>query len=371
MKLRLLFIFSCTTLFFSCGKSGHSPAKGPASVDTATYNATQFKNPLLINGTEPYVLQLNGNYYFLDTKDTHISLYQATSMSYIVYAYGKTVYTPPINSANSNNVTSPKIYSIGGKWYIYYSADNGLDVNHRMFVLENDAANPLNGTWVSKPLAGVADIWAKDETVLNYNGAYYMIWSGWAAADSSNTGKQELYISKMTDPLTLDGTRVMISSPTNSWEQYSYQQVIGTDTTNVTDAIDESPSPIINPAGTVYLSFSANTCEIDNYSIGLLQLTNGSDPLTAANWQKYPNPVFTTSTANSVYGPGHSSFFKSIDGKQDWFIYDADNVPDGGCIGGRNPRMQMVTWNTDGSPNLGTPLPTGVLIPKPSGEVGE
>jgi GH43 family beta-xylosidase len=370
MKLKLLLIFSCTALFFSCGK-GHNPVKGPASVDTFTYNATQFRNPLLPNGTDPYALELNGNYYFTYTGDTRIVLFQGNTMSYIQYAYGATIYTPPINTVNSANITAPKIYSIGGKWYIYYSADNGLDVNHRMFVLENDAANPLSGSWVSKPLGGVDNIWAKDETVLNYNGAYYMIWSGWATADSSNTGKQQLYISKMTDPLTLSGTRVMISNPTNSWEQYNYQQVIGTDTTNVTSAIDESPSPIINSAGTVFLTFSANTCQVDNYCIGMLQLTSGANPLLASSWQKFPNPVFSASIANSVYGPGHSSFFKSIDGKQDWFIYDANSVSGLGCGDTRNPRMQMVTWNTDGTPNLEIPLPVGVYLTKPSGEAGE
>jgi len=69
-----------------------------------------------------------------------------------------------------------------------------------------------------------------------------------------------------------------------------------------------------------------------------------------------------------AYAPGHNGFFKSRDGKEDWIIYHANSLPNQGCGNARNPRMQKFTWNADGTPNFGEPVPINKPIKKPSGE---
>jgi len=91
-----------------------------------------------------------------------------------------------------------------------------------------------------------------------------------------------------------------------------------------------------------------------------------SDLLKPSSWLKHPKAVFEKSVENSVYAPGHNSFFKSPDGKEDWILYHANDQPGQGCGGFRSPRAQKFTWNSDGTPNFGLPAKTGVPIAIPS-----
>jgi len=101
--------------------------------------------------------------------------------------------------------------------------------------------------------------------------------------------------------------------------------------------------------------------------LGLLTFTGKRNILDAASWTKTPTPVFSTSVKDSVFAPGHNSFFKSPDGKEDWILYHANPRPGMGCGNGRSPRAQKFSWNADGSPNFGTPVKSGLALPVPSG----
>nr|MBA3868849.1 AbfB domain-containing protein [Anaerolineae bacterium] len=115
---------------------------------------------------------------------------------------------------------------------------------------------------------------------------------------------------------------------------------------------------------------SASFCATDDYKLGMLTY-NGGDVLDAKSWDKNPEPVFQRSDDNKVYGPGHNGFFKSPDGKEDWIVYHANDNPGDGCVGKRTTRVQKFTWNTDGTPNFGTPVSTTMDIPNPSGDTGK
>ena len=72
--------------------------------------------------------------------------------------------------------------------------------------------------------------------------------------------------------------------------------------------------------------------------------------------------------AAGVYGPGHHSFFTSPDGTETWIAYHANSSPSQGCGTTRTTRVQKISWNADGTPDLGVPLPTSAVLPGPSGE---
>ena len=182
-----------------------------------------------------------------------------------------------------------------------------------------------------------------------------MIWSGWA---NSLGGKQNLYIAKLFNPYTLEGSRVLISSPTYSWEKNGFP-------------VNEGPEVIANSSGNIFLTYSASFCGTDDYCLGMLSLKSGGDPLNAADWVKSDAPVFTKNTANGVFGPCHNSFFLSPDKTENWIIYHANSSShpnEDGCGDSRTPRMQKFTFNSDRTPNFGSPVAINTAIQKPSGE---
>jgi hypothetical protein len=88
-----------------------------------------------------------------------------------------------------------------------------------------------------------------------------------------------------------------------------------------------------------------------------------ADPLSPSSWTKKSTPVFHRSDANGVYGPGHNGFFTSPDGTENWIVYHANSSSSGGCGNGRTTRAQKFTWNSDGTPNFGTPVALGTSLP--------
>lgn len=315
-----------------------------------------FKNPLIDNAPDPYVIKVGSTYYYTHTIGDRLGIWKTADMSKLSSAVYTTVFSPPLSAPNSNNLWAPEFYIINNKWYLYYTAGDGTSLDaQRTFVLENDNTDPTQGTWTDKGriFNPSEDFWAIDGTVLITDSIDYFIWSG---HPNNLTGKQNIYISKMTNPWTLEGNRVLLSTPQYAWE------------TN--GDVNEGPEILRNPQGNTFLVYSASGCWTDDYGLGLLSLKNNGNPLNPADWTKSATPVFTKSTANNVYGPGHNSFFKSPDGTEDWIIYHANPMPENGqgCGSTRSTRMQKFTWKSDGTPDFGVPVAANTALKVPSGE---
>ncbi len=320
-----------------------------------------YTNPLLDSGPDPWVTFQDGYYYYTNTTGHNITLWKTTNVTDLKNAEKKVVWTPPDGKAYSKELWAPEIHFLKGKWYVYFSADSGNNVDHRLYVLENDSPDPLTGTWNFKgKLTTPGDKWSIDGSVFENKGTLYLIWSGWK---EDVNGEQDIYISQMKDPWTIEGERVLISAPTFGWER------IG-DLNNPNDVphldVNEGPE-ILKHGDKLYLIYSASACWTDSYALGMLTANVDADLLDTSSWIKSNEPVFTQSSENGVYGPGHNSFFKSPDGKEDYILYHANSEPGQGCGNHRSPRAQKFTWNNDGSPNFGEPLPTSQELPVPSG----
>jgi GH43 family beta-xylosidase len=205
--------------------------------------------------------------------------------------------------------------------------------------------------------------WGIDGSVLRFPNQIYFIWSRF-----SPNGLQSLYIAKMTNAYTLS-TPYLLSEPTNSWE-------------TVGGAVNEGPAALYH-GGKTFIVYSASYCWTTSYSLGLLTW-NGGDPLLQSSWAKSSGPVF--SSANGNLGPGHNGlvlafplknngcsltndrFFSSPDGSEIWNVYHATQISSGACDGNRYTMAQKVNWNSDGSPNFGTPVSLSTTISGPSGE---
>lgn len=352
------FLFYLTILLIGCSKSDNGG--GGTVIVTPTPTANTFTNPLLSSGPDPYVIGKDGFYYYTNTQGNKISLWKTAKMSKLGNTSPVTVFSAPVSGANSANVWAPELHFINNKWYLYYTAgSNAADQStQRTFVLENANADPTQGTWTDKGRIynATEDFWAIDGTILQYNNVTYFLWSGQPAVGNT---EQRIYISLMSDPWTITGPRVLLSQPTYSWE------IMGSGSL---PRVNEGPEILKNAAGKTFLIYSASGCWTDDYTLGMMTLKDGGNPVAATDWTKNPTPVFVKAPDNGAYGPGHNGFFKSVDGTEDWIIYHANSLTGQGCGDQRNPRMQKFTWNTDGTPNFGTPVKINTAITVPAGE---
>lgn len=324
-------------------------------------NAGTFANPLLPAGADPWCLYKDGFYYYTHTTGRNITLWKTRSIADLRTAEKKIVFTPPAHGPYSKEIWAPEIHFLQGKWYLYFAADSGNNNQHRLWVLENTSADPFTGNWEMKgKLATPDDKWAIDGSLFTHKGKLYLIWSGWAG---DKNGQQDIYICAMKNPWTTEGSRVKISSPEYDWEKNG-------DLKNPNDPphvnVNEGPEVLVH-GDQLFLVYSASGCWTDFYALGMLTASAASDPMNPASWRKSASPVFQQSKENGVYAPGHNSFFKSADGREDWILYHANSRPGQGCGGFRSPRAQKFTWREDGTPDFGIPVKEGITLPVPSG----
>lgn len=319
-----------------------------------------FTNPLLPSGADPFSFYKDGCYYYTHTTGNSIVLWKTKNIANLKTADKKTIYTPPQGTLYSKEIWAPEIHLIDGKWYAYFAADDGKNDHHRMYVLENTASDPMQGEWIFKgKIADPSDKWAIDGDVFSYDGQLYMIWSGW---EGDKNGQQNVYIAKMKNPWTIEGNRVLISSPTFDWETIGDLH----DANNPSHVnVNEGPQSLMNDKK-LFIVYSASGCWTDSYALGLFSFTGKNNLLDPAQWEKSAEPVFKQSKENAVYAPGHNSFFKSPDGKEDWILYHANSLPGQGCGKQRSPRAQKFTWKKDGTPDFGEPVKENTAIAVPS-----
>ena len=317
-----------------------------------------FTNPLLPSGADPFSFYKDGYYYYMHTLGNRLELWKTKNLSDLKTAERKIIFKPEPGKPWSKNLWAPEVHYIRGKWYVYFAADDGDNSNHRMYVLQNSSDDPMKGNWVLKgKIADPSDKWAIDGSVFRFRGKLYMVWSGW---EGDVNGRQDIYIARMKNAWKIKGKRVRISSPLYDWENNG--TLSGTPS-HV--AVNEGPQPLLNK-DKLFLIYSASGCWTDFYALGMLTFNGKRNLLDSAMWNKSKEPVFKQVPENGVYAPGHNSFFKSPDGREDWILYHANSAPGQGCGGRRSPRAQKFTWNPDGSPNFGKPLRTGISLPIPA-----
>ncbi|MCC7377069.1 MAG: glycoside hydrolase family 43 protein [Verrucomicrobiales bacterium] len=310
--------------------------------------AGTFTNPVVASGADPWVIRWEDDYYLCQSKGGGISVARSRRLQDIGKQEWTEVWRPPAGTAYSKELWAPELHRLDGRWFIYVAADDGNNFNHRMYALEGTSSDPREPFTLRGKLAASTDRWAIDGTVLRLpDGRLYFIWSGWEGTENV---AQDLYIARMENPWTLAGERVRISRPEHDWEQHGKPWV------------NEGPQVLWN-GDQLFIVYSASGSWTDDYCFGQLRWLGG-DPMDPKAWRKSERPVFART--KQVFGPGHGSFVKSRDGKEDWLVYHA--AKHSGAGWNRMILMQKFGWNADGSPNFGEPLPPGVPMDGPSGE---
>lgn len=312
-----------------------------------------YNNPVVEQRADPWVYKhTDGYYYFTASMPEYdrIEIRRSKTLQGLGEAEPVVAWRKYETGPLSANIWAPEIHFIQGKWYIYFAAARTTETNdglfdHRMYVLENDSANPLEGTWTEKgKIRTQWESFALDATTFEHNGVLYYVW---AQKDPDIEGNSNLYISEMSNPWTLQGKQVMISTPEYPWEVIGFK-------------VNEGAA-VLKRNGRIFISYSASATD-HNYCMGLLYADESADLLDPASWVKSPEPVFATNEENGQYGPGHNSFTVSEDG-EDVIVYHARNYKE--IIGdplydpNRHTRMQIFGWNEDGTPNFGVPVKDG------------
>ncbi len=307
-----------------------------------------FTNPVVSSGQDPWVIRYNDAYYLCQSSRGRIRVNKSKRLQDLGVDQWKTVWRPQRDAPYSKEIWAPELHHLQGKWWIYVAADDGDNANHRMYVLEGSSEDPQDAFTLKGKINSPSDRWAIDGTVLTMpDGKSYFIWSGWEGTENV---AQHLYIAPMSNPWTISGERVRISSPELPWEL------------NGNPLINEGPQVLWN-GDQLYLIYSASGSWGDDYCLGQLSWT-GSDPMHPASWSKKPEAVFSRTKA--VFGPGHGSFVKSRDGKEDWIVYHS--AKHSGAGWNRQINMQRFGWDSAGAPVFGRPIAAGVPIPEPSGD---
>ena len=308
-----------------------------------------FQNPVVAHGQDPWVIRWQANYFFCQSRGGGIWVNHAARLEDIGLNYWQCVWHAPTGTNYSKEIWAPELHFIQGKWFIYVATDDGDNAHHRMYVLENDSADPQSPFHFKGKIAAPDDHWAIDGTVLEMpDGKLFFIWSGW---DGNENVAQNLYLAPMSNPWTISGARVCISRPELEWEKRGGSPLI-----------NEGPETLWHD-GKLFVIYSASGSWSDDYCLGQLTWTGG-DVLNPNSWVKKSTPVF--SGTDDVISPGHCSFVPSPDGKEDWIVYHTARYR--GARWDRQVQIQKFVGNADGSPDFGRPISPDVKLPVPSGE---
>lgn len=326
-----------------------------------TAKAQTFTNPVF-NSQDPWVTYVNGTYYYSESYcgvadicvKTSSTLTGLSSAPWIgLWSHGQN--TDP----NGSDIWAPEIHFLNGNWYIYYAADNGNNNNHHLFILQSSSGSPT-GPYVEGntglphgQLNESTGNWAIDPDVfVAGDGNLYITFS--CTNQNNSNFPQRICLAPMSNPLTISGATVFLSTPDQYWETRDA-------------AIQEGPVGYTRN-GNTYITYSGSASWVANdYAVGLLKNTS-ANILNPSSWVK-SGPILDHHS--NVFGPGSVVFVPSIDGSEYWVLYHGiDNSTCSPAYNCRDIRMQQMFFDSVGYPVLGYPVNPGVSLLDPAGENG-
>lgn len=312
-----------------------------------------FTNPIF-SGADPFLFMKDGMYYMVKTASKNLVLYKGTSLAELKNSSGQYVFT----LTDGNNLWSPEIHYFSASevgaanagWYCFisYTPDSeGGDTmaeRQRQYVLKClDPDDNLFGTW-GDPVTGEASprkvtnpdypefnngIFVSGSSKMVVDGVPYMTYVTEIGRETEEF-HQEIMITAMDNPWTYRGTPVSICKSDYHWEEMGYGYSEYLDGTMMWfPKVVEGASPVYYTDSSgqqqVYLMYTGSGYWTQWYALGYLKLTNKSDPLNAASWQKMTErPILQRDTGyakNDINGCGHGSYLKV--GDNYWVAYHA------------------------------------------------
>ncbi|MDP0501809.1 MAG: family 43 glycosylhydrolase [Verrucomicrobiota bacterium JB022] len=304
--------------------------------------------PLIEQRADPFVYRhTDGYYYFTASVPAYdrIEVRRSHTLAGLREAQPVAVWHKPATGPLCELIWAPEIHHHEGRWYVYFAAAPSREIKdnlfqHRMYAISTDAANPLEGPWTEPVQVKTGwESFCLDATTFRHRGRLYYLW---AQKDPQIQGNSNLYLAAMETPVKLATQPVMLTKPEFDWEIRGFW-------------VNEGPAVLVRH-GKVFITYSASATD-ENYCMGLLSADEDAELLDPQSWTKSPQPIFQSDFEHGIYGPGHSSFTVSEDGK-DLLVYHArtytEIVGDPLWDPNRHTFVKEIAWK-GGMPVLGSP----------------
>ena len=308
-------------------------------------------NPLVRQRADAQIFrQSDGNYYMTGSVPEYdrLVLRRARTLAGLATAREAVLWRRPATGKLAGYIWAPELHRFDGRWHMYFAAGDSDDkFRIRTYVISGDGADPFTARWgAPQQLETPWDTFTLDSTSFVHRGVRYLCWAQKEPGIDTNSN---LYLAPLATPTTLARAPVRLSVPTLDWEIQGFK-------------VNEGPA-LLARNGRLFLTYSASATD-SRYCMGMLTADADADILRADSWTKSPVPVFATSPAHHIYGPGHNSFTVDERGR-DMLVYHARDydkiVGDPLFDPNRHTRIQPIRYRPDGTPDFGEPRANGPL----------
>ena len=311
-------------------------------------------NPLVRQRADAQVFRHTDGWYYLTGSVPEYDrcvLRRSRTVAGLATAPERVLWRHLASGPLSGFIWAPELHLIDGRWIMYFAAGpsgGGEDVFRiRTHALVCDGADPMTGGWsVLGQLKTPWDSFTLDSTSFVHRGTRYLAWAQREPGIETNSN---LYLAPLATPLTLAAAPARLCVPTLPWEVQGFK-------------VAEAPA-VLERNGRLFMTYSASATDA-RYCMGMLSARADADIMDPAVWTKSPVPVFASSPANNVWGPGHNSFTVDERGR-DLLVYHARDYKE---ITGdplfdpnRHTRVQHFRYRADGTPDFGAPVRNGPL----------
>lgn len=335
--------------YFLAGSAGAGLVSASAA---QAAKASKIVNPLVLQRADAQIFRHSDGWYYMMAsvpEFDRLVIRRAKTIAGLSAAKEATVWRRPLTGRMGGHIWAPELHHFDGKWYIYFGAGNTGDVFHvRTYVLECADKNPLTGTWsLTGQVETPWDTFTLDATIFVHRGQRYL---NWAQGEPGIATNSNVYLAPLATPLTLGAAPARLTVPTLEWETRGYK-------------VNEGPA-VLARNGRLFMTYSASATD-ENYCMGMLTARDDADIMDPSAWVKSTEPVFKSSPANNIWGPGHNSF--TVDEKgRDVLVYHARDYQkiQGNPLRdpNRHTRVQLISYDADGVPVFGEPVANGRLL---------
>ena len=317
----------------------------------AADTASNIVNPLVLQRADPQIFRHEDGFYYMMAsvpEYDRLAIRRARTLAGLATAEETVVWRRPESGQMAGYIWAPELHHFDGQWHIYFAAGDGDDKFHiRTYVLSSADANPLTGKWsLTGQLKTPWDSFNLDSTTFVHRGVRYLCWAQHEPGIDTNSN---LYLAPLATPITLATKPARLTVPTYGWETIGFK-------------VNEGPA-LLARNGRLFLTYSAAATDY-HYCMGMLTARDDANIMDPASWTKSPEPVFKSSPAHNVWGPGHNSFTVDENGR-DMLVYHARDYRD---IQGdplfdpnRHTRVQSIHYTADGVPDFVEPVANGTL----------
>ena len=339
--------------FLASTAAAGAVASAPTLGATAPVAATPH-NPLVRQRADTQIFRHADGFYYMTAsvpEYDRLVLRRARTLAGLATARETVLWRHLASGPLSGFIWAPELHRIDGRWFMYFAAGpsgGGEDVFRiRTYVLACDGADAMTGRWsVLGQLQTPWDTFTLDSTSFVHRGTRYLLWAQKEPGIDTNSN---LYLAPLKTPITLAAPPARLTVPTLDWEVRGFKVAEG--------------ATVLARNGRLFMTYSASATD-DRYCLGLLTAADDADIMQPSSWTKSPVPVFVSSEATSVYGPGHNSFTVDDQGR-DLLVYHGRDYK---AIKGdplfdpnRDTRVQRIYYHADGTPDFGIPVGNGPL----------